>query len=93
MRRGQPASVSCLCVHAVASCARESMRCPQRVAVGIWGCKHCNKSKAGGAYVYNTAASGDGRGLGGCQRGGLVRLLARTIPRVVGIGRTTLLSS
>lgn len=31
----------------------------QRVAVGIWSCKRCNKTKAGGAYVYNTAASGE----------------------------------
>ena len=31
--------------------------CLQRTVVGVWNCKHCNKTKAGGAYTYNTAAS------------------------------------
>merc|ERR1711966_638962 len=29
----------------------------KRAAVGIWKCKSCNKSKAGGAYTLNTSAS------------------------------------
>ncbi|CAI7819311.1 unnamed protein product [Closterium sp. NIES-53] len=29
----------------------------KRQVVGIWHCKHCNKTKAGGAYVLNTAAA------------------------------------
>ncbi|GBF93501.1 60S ribosomal protein L37a [Raphidocelis subcapitata] len=29
----------------------------KRVAVGIWGCKACKKTVAGGAYVLATASS------------------------------------
>jgi len=29
----------------------------KRVAVGIWKCKACNKTKAGGAYTLNTSSS------------------------------------
>jgi len=37
-------------------CGKPSMK---RQAVGVWQCstKTCGKTKAGGAYVYNTAAS------------------------------------
>ncbi|CAI5502672.1 unnamed protein product [Closterium sp. Naga37s-1] len=35
-------------------CGKFSMK---RQVVGIWHCKHCNKTKAGGAYVLNTAAA------------------------------------
>ncbi|KAF8390832.1 hypothetical protein HHK36_023131 [Tetracentron sinense] len=29
----------------------------KRKAVGIWGCKDCDKVKAGGAYTLNTASA------------------------------------
>ncbi len=29
----------------------------KRAVVGVWKCKGCNKTQAGGAYVLNTAAS------------------------------------
>ncbi|KAG1667059.1 hypothetical protein FOA52_000422 [Chlamydomonas sp. UWO 241] len=29
----------------------------KRTAVGIWSCKSCNKTSAGGAYVLNTASA------------------------------------
>jgi hypothetical protein len=29
----------------------------KRQAVGIWHCRACNKTRAGGAYVLNTASS------------------------------------
>ncbi|KAI8468600.1 MAG: ribosomal protein L37a component of cytosolic 80S ribosome and 60S large subunit [Monoraphidium minutum] len=35
-------------------CGKFAMK---RVAVGIWGCKACKKTVAGGAYVMNTASS------------------------------------
>merc|ERR1711936_1517076 len=35
-------------------CGKESMK---RKAVGIWSCKACRKTVAGGAYVYSTTAA------------------------------------
>merc|ERR1712176_1464546 len=35
-------------------CGKESMK---RIAVGIWGCTKCNKTVAGGAWVYSTTAA------------------------------------
>jgi large subunit ribosomal protein L37Ae len=35
-------------------CGKYSMK---RAVVGIWKCKACNKTQAGGAYTLNTAAS------------------------------------
>ncbi|KAK2146397.1 hypothetical protein LSH36_611g03058 [Paralvinella palmiformis] len=35
-------------------CGKDSMR---RLAVGIWSCKSCKKTVAGGAYVYSTTAA------------------------------------
>uniref|UniRef100_A0A6B2LU66 Ribosomal protein L37a n=1 Tax=Arcella intermedia TaxID=1963864 RepID=A0A6B2LU66_9EUKA len=35
-------------------CGRDSVK---RVAVGIWQCKGCRKTTAGGAYVPNTTAA------------------------------------
>uniref|UniRef100_A0A7S3QSB9 Ribosomal protein L37a n=1 Tax=Dunaliella tertiolecta TaxID=3047 RepID=A0A7S3QSB9_DUNTE len=35
-------------------CGKFAMK---RQAVGIWSCKACNKTVAGGAYVYTTSSS------------------------------------
>ncbi len=37
-----------------AFCGKESMK---RKAVGIWSCKKCKKTVAGGAWVYATTAA------------------------------------
>lgn len=35
-------------------CGKKAMR---RTVVGIWNCKACRKTVAGGAYVYSTTAA------------------------------------
>lgn len=35
-------------------CGKQSMK---RTCVGIWKCKACNKTVAGGAYVYQTTTA------------------------------------
>ncbi|NP_001119668.1 ribosomal protein L37A [Acyrthosiphon pisum] len=35
-------------------CGKESMK---RTCVGIWSCKRCRRTVAGGAYVYSTTAA------------------------------------
>uniref|UniRef100_A0A1W7R9R5 60S ribosomal protein L37a n=1 Tax=Hadrurus spadix TaxID=141984 RepID=A0A1W7R9R5_9SCOR len=35
-------------------CGKETMR---RICVGIWKCRACQKTVAGGAYVYSTTAA------------------------------------
>lgn len=35
-------------------CGKDAMR---RTCVGIWGCKGCKKTVAGGAYVYSTTTA------------------------------------
>mmetsp|Transcript_31122 Transcript_31122/g.56540 ORF Transcript_31122/g.56540 Transcript_31122/m.56540 type:complete len:91 (-) Transcript_31122:91-363(-) len=35
-------------------CGKHSIK---RVATGIWGCKACKKTQAGGAYTLNTASA------------------------------------
>ncbi|XKL64693.1 hypothetical protein PGB90_004779 [Kerria lacca] len=39
-------------------CGKESMK---RTVVGIWNCKKCKRTVAGGAYVYSTTAATSAR--------------------------------
>merc|ERR1712189_57746 len=35
-------------------CGKDAMK---RICVGIWACKRCNRTVAGGAWVYSTTAA------------------------------------
>merc|ERR1711872_339909 len=44
--------------HTCTFCGKESMR---RAATGIWSCKPCRRTVAGGAYAYSTVAAANVR--------------------------------
>lgn len=43
--------------HSKYSCSFCGKQAMKRACVGIWKCKACNKTVAGGAYVYQTVAA------------------------------------
>lgn len=43
--------------HSKYSCSFCGKQAMKRSCVGIWKCKACNKTVAGGAYVYQTVAA------------------------------------